>query len=75
MAQGDRDALIAFYNATGGANWHHNGSWDTDAALSQWHGVKVNGLGRVVALSLPANRLGGIVTCSPWARFADLRCA
>lgn len=62
MAQADRDALIAFYHATGGARWHHKENWDTDADLSQWHGVKVNIQGRVVALSLVDKSLQGILT-------------
>lgn len=63
MGHADRHALVAFHNATGGASWRHKENWDTDADLSQWHGIEVNGQGRVVALSLPLNNLRGIVTC------------
>ncbi|CAN0535768.1 unnamed protein product, partial [Ectocarpus sp. 8 AP-2014] len=39
MAQTDRKALVALYNATGGAKWRDNRNWNTSAALSQWYGV------------------------------------
>lgn len=64
MAHADRHALIALYNATGGASWHQNENWDTDADFSQWHGVKANDQGRLVAMSLSLNYLRGILTCS-----------
>ena len=32
---GDRAALVAFYNATGGPNWANNTGWLTDAPLGQ----------------------------------------
>lgn len=52
MAQTDRGALIALYDATNGPNW--NISWDKDAELKTWHGVEVNDQGRVVHLDLSA---------------------
>lgn len=64
MAHADRHALIALYNATGGASWHQNENWDMDADFSQWHGVKANDQGRLVAMSLSLNYLRGILTCS-----------
>ena len=48
----DRDALIAFYNATGGANWDRNQNWLTDAPLKLWYGVKTDENGRVTSLDL-----------------------
>ncbi|CAM9346593.1 unnamed protein product, partial [Hapterophycus canaliculatus] len=60
MASTDRGALIALYNATGGAGWAHNKNWNTGADLSRWDGVEVNDQGRVVKLSLGANNLRGI---------------
>ena len=42
----DRAALVALYNATGGANWTSN------EALSEWHGVVTDGEGRVKRLYL-----------------------
>ncbi|CAM9872276.1 unnamed protein product [Ectocarpus sp. 8 AP-2014] len=59
MAQTDRDALIALYDATGGDHWVVKENWNTGAALSQWDGVQVNSEGRVVRLSLPSNNLSG----------------
>ena len=35
----DRAALVALYNATGGANWTNNTNWTSNEALSGWHGV------------------------------------
>ena len=32
--EGDRDALVALYNATGGPNWTNNSGWLTDAPFS-----------------------------------------
>lgn len=62
MASTDRDALVALYNATEGGRWRRNKNWNTDAPLSEWHGVKVNDQGRVVELSLSRNNLQGIFT-------------
>ncbi|CAN0320031.1 unnamed protein product, partial [Scytosiphon promiscuus] len=58
MASRDRHALIALYNATGGANWEDSTNWNTDADLSEWYGVEVHE-GRVVKLSLNGNNLEG----------------
>lgn len=60
MAQTDRDALLALYRSADGANWRRKANWDTDADLSDWSGVVVNGQGRVVELSLTSNNLRGI---------------
>ena len=48
----DRAALIALYNATGGANWNDNTNWLTNAPLEQWYGVSRDGNGRVAGLDL-----------------------
>ena len=59
-AAGDRAALVALYNATGGANWKDNTNWLSDAPISQWHGVAAAySDGRVIALSLVENDLNG----------------
>ncbi|CAM9343840.1 unnamed protein product, partial [Ectocarpus sp. 4 AP-2014] len=55
MCQTDRDVLIALCNATGGGDWKARKNWNTDADLSQWHGVKVNNEGRVVELDVCSN--------------------
>ena len=54
----DRDALVALYQATDGANWANNANWLTDNDLSTWHGVGVSG-GRVTRLHLQNNNLTG----------------
>ena len=55
----DRDALIALYNATGGANWQDNDKWLSDAPIGEWDGVLTDADGRVIALFLHNNRLTG----------------
>ncbi|CAN0274257.1 unnamed protein product, partial [Ectocarpus sp. 4 AP-2014] len=57
MSQTDRKALVALYNATGGAEWNENRNWNTSAALLQWDGVEINSQGRVVKLILESNNL------------------
>ena len=56
----DRDALVAFYNATGGAHWNLNDNWLSDAPLNEWYGVTI-GAGRVVTLDLSQNQLSGAI--------------
>ena len=55
----DRDVLVAFYNATGGPNWTDNTNWLSQEPLSEWHGVRTNGDGRVTELYLPSLQLSG----------------
>ena len=57
--ESDRAALLAFYNATGGANWTNNTNWLTNEAISKWHGVVTDGEGRVKRLLLGHNELSG----------------
>ena len=57
----DRAALVALYNATDGPNWIDNTNWLTDAPLGEWYGVETDASGRVARLSLPGNRLIGII--------------
>ena len=59
IVAGDRAALVALYNATGGANWQANSGWLTDAPLNQWHGVETDNTRRVTGLHLSWNRLSG----------------
>ena len=56
--EADREALIAFYNATGGSYWRINTNWLTDWPMDSWHGVATSD-GRVVSISLASNRLTG----------------
>ena len=64
MASTDRDVLLVFYRSTDGPNWIDNTNWGTDAALSDWKGVKTNDEGRVLELDLEDNNLRGTVGLS-----------
>ncbi|CAM9595448.1 unnamed protein product [Ectocarpus sp. 4 AP-2014] len=59
MASTDRVALVALFRSTGGAGWRRTDNWETDAAITTWHGVEVNDQGRVVKLYLGENNLQG----------------
>ena len=55
----DRAALVALYNATGGADWTNNTNWLSNEPLSEWHRVETDEDSRVTALRLVANGLSG----------------
>ena len=55
----DRAVLKAFYEAAGGRDWTNNDGWLTNAPLVDWHGVTIDGEGRVSALDLIRNNLAG----------------
>ncbi len=55
----ERGALIALYEATGGANWSDKRNWLTDEPISMWYGVSTDSSGRVTDLDLSHNRLTG----------------
>ena len=57
----DRDILVALYDETDGRNWRENANWLTDAPLADWHGVEVDGQGRVIQLKLFRNLLAGSI--------------
>ena len=57
----DRAALVALYNATGGANWGNNRNWLSNAPMGEWHGVITDSDGRVTHLSLSVNQLTGAI--------------
>ena len=56
---GDRAALVALYNDTGGPNWTNNSNWLSDGPINSWHGVTTDSEGRVSALLLANNGLAG----------------
>ncbi len=57
---GDRDALVALYNATDGAYWRNRVNWLTETApIGNWFGVSTDGDGCVVVLYLGNNGLSG----------------
>ena len=58
-ANPEREALEAFYHATGGPQWFDSTNWLTDAPLGEWYGVSLNQDGTVGRLELPTNRLTG----------------
>ena len=57
---GDKQALVALYHATDGANWTNNEHWLTDEPLSKWQGITVID-GRVTDVVLYDNRLTGTI--------------
>ena len=59
VAATDREALVAFYNATDGSNWERSDNWLTDAALAEWYGVVADSQGQVRWLRLSDNGLKG----------------
>ncbi len=56
---GDRAALTALYDATGGPDWTDRTNWTSDEPLEAWHGVATGADGRVATLALPENELAG----------------
>lgn len=57
----EREALIAFYNATDGDNWKNNTNWCSSKPVSEWYGVLTDGNGHVTTLSLANNNLSGSI--------------
>lgn len=58
IVQQEREALIAFYKATGGDNWKDNTNWCSDKPLNEWYGVSYWD-GHVRSLNLWDNNLTG----------------
>ena len=73
----DRDALIAFYNATDGPNWTDNTNWCSDEPLDTWYGVTTDSEGRVTRISLANNGLSGATgnTLAPLTALTYLDCS
>ena len=55
----DREILEILYGTTGGPDWTNNDNWLSDAPLRDWHGIHVDGGGRVYGLNLFENNLTG----------------
>ncbi len=68
----DRQVLIDFYNATGGAGWEDKGNWDTPSRIGNWYGVTTNAAGFVTELSLDNNNLTGTLPAQ-LGNLAELR--
>ena len=60
--EAQREALIAFYKATGGDQWRNNTNWCSDKPLFEWYGLSCDGdyLRKFVSqISLRENNLTG----------------
>ncbi|MXY97821.1 MAG: hypothetical protein F4Z29_08745 [Gemmatimonadetes bacterium] len=55
----DRNALIVFYDMTGGPDWTERANWLSNAPLDEWHGVSTDADGMVTRLALNGNTLQG----------------
>lgn len=55
----EREALITFYNATGGSNWVNNTNWCSDKPINEWFGIETTPEGKLYQLNLPNNNLCG----------------
>ena len=51
-ARTQRDVLMALYQSTGGPDWYDSRNWGTSRPLGEWHGITVDGGGRVKELDL-----------------------
>jgi len=49
---GDRAALVALFNGTGGDGWFNAWGWNTGAHPNNWHGVSTDSEGRVTGIDL-----------------------
>lgn len=58
IRQEQHNALVSFYNATGGPQWKNNTNWCSDKPLEEWYGISTeNGL--VTRIELAENNLTG----------------
>ena len=67
-----RDALVALYHSTDGANWNNNRNWLSDEPLDEWFGVTTDDDGRVIELDLSQNQLTGEIPAEI-GRLTDLQ--
>ena len=59
--EGERDVLVALYNATGGSEWWDNTNWLSNNPVGDWFGVTTDQNGFISELSLYENQLAGTV--------------
>ena len=57
--EGDRQALMDLYEATGGSGWSNDSGWGSGNPSGNWHGINVNSQGRVIRVDLSDNNLAG----------------
>ena len=62
---GDRAALAALYESTGGDGWFNDWGWKTDAPLGRWHGVTTDSEGRVTGIDLSGTFGNGLAGSIP----------
>lgn len=61
----ERNALIDFYNSTGGSSWKNNSNWlDEPGTECNWYGVTCDENVNVAAISLQDNNLIGTIPSS-----------
>lgn len=72
---GDRAALSALFDSTGGDGWFNSSRWKTDAPLGQWHGVATDPTGRVTSIDLGGPLGNGLTGSLPEeiGRLTELR--
>ena len=58
---GDKAALKALYDATGGDSWYYNNNWNTAEPFNTWYGVATDANGRVTYLDLSSNEMSGSI--------------
>ena len=57
--ESDWKVLESLFELAGGSGWTHADGWVSGPALDEWHGVRADSLGQVVALNLEGNGLSG----------------
>ena len=57
----ERAALVALFEATGGANWRRSDNWLSELSIANWHGVSTDQHGHVTRLFLENNGLEGTI--------------
>ena len=62
---GDRAALVALFESTGGDTWFNTWGWKTEAPLSQWHGLSTDSAGRVTEIDLSGPFGNGLMGSVP----------
>ena len=68
----NREALVALYDSTNGANWKRNDNWLSDAPVGEWYGIATDTESRVVRITLRDNALEGEIPAEI-GDLADLR--
>lgn len=59
--QREKDALIAFYNATGGDKWKKRDNWCSDKPINEWYGISSMDGVHIDRLFMSDNNLSGVL--------------